>query len=79
MKINPLITKDDFLDSTANRYLFAQPICMPRHLTKLPPIATAIEGLYIADTSYYYPNDRGISESVGLGKKIATEIFYKNI
>jgi protoporphyrinogen oxidase len=79
MKINPSITEGDFLDSTANRYLFAQPICMPKHLERLPPIATVINGLYIADTSYYYPNDRGISESVGLGKKIATEICFKNI
>ena len=29
-----------------------------------------IEGLLVADTSYYYPEDRGISESVDLGRKI---------
>ena len=37
----------------------------------LPPIKTAINGLYIADTSYYYPEDRSISESVNVGKKMA--------
>ena len=30
-----------------------------------------IEGLFIADTSYYYPEDRSISESIHLGKQLA--------
>ena len=27
----------------------------------------------VADTSYYYPEDRGISESIGFGRKMARE------
>jgi hypothetical protein len=29
--------------------------------------------LWVADTSYYYPEDRGISESIGFGRKMARE------
>jgi hypothetical protein len=32
---------------------------------------TPIEGLFMADTSYYYPEDRSISESVAVGRRLA--------
>jgi len=32
-----------------------------------------VEGLWVADTSYYYPEDRGISESIDFGKKMAKD------
>jgi hypothetical protein len=37
----------------------------------VPPVALPVEGLWVADTSYYYPEDRGISESVAFGRKMA--------
>lgn len=70
-KINPSLTGNDIIDVNVSRYGFAQPICPPNFLDDLPPIKSDIEGLYIADTSYYYPEDRSITESVGLGRKIA--------
>ena len=41
---------------------------------KLPPIETDIRGLQIADTCFYYPEDRGISESVRIGKLMADNL-----
>ena len=70
-KINPSLDDADFLDIHVSRYRFAQPICEPRYLETLPPIALPVKGLWVADTSYYYPEDRGISESVALGRKMA--------
>jgi protoporphyrinogen oxidase len=69
--INPQLRDEDFLDVRASRYRFAQPICGPGHLKRLPPVALPISGLWAADTSYYYPEDRGISESVGFGRRMA--------
>ena len=43
---------------------------------KIPPVQTPIEGLQIADTCFYYPEDRGISESVRLGKAMADALGY---
>ena len=71
LSINPLLTEDDIIDVNVSRYGFAQPICPPNFLDDLPPIKSDIDGLFIADTSYYYPEDRSITESVGLGRKIA--------
>lgn len=70
-RINPTLVDEDFIELHANRYRFAQPICPPGHLDRLPPPALPVTGLWVADTSYYYPEDRGISESVGFGRKLA--------
>lgn len=70
-KINPSLTDDDFVDMRASRYRYAQPICEPGYLDKLPPVELPVRGLWVADTSYYYPEDRGISESIGFGRQMA--------
>jgi protoporphyrinogen oxidase len=70
-KINPLLSDDDFIDIRASRYRYAQPICDPGYLDKLPPVELPVKGLWVADTSYYYPEDRGISESIGFGRQMA--------
>ena len=71
MRINPDLTADDFIAARASRYRHAQPICPPRFLDRLPPPKSPVEGLWIADTSHYYPEDRGISESIGFGRDLA--------
>ena len=53
-----------------HRYEFAQTICPPGFKDMLPPMRTPMKGLYMADTSYYYPEDRSISESVHVGDKL---------
>lgn len=70
-KINPELNEEDFIDIRASRYRYAQPICDPGYLDKLPPVALPVKGLWVADTSYYYPEDRGISESIGFGRQMA--------
>jgi protoporphyrinogen oxidase len=71
MKINPSLVEQDFIDMRASRYRYAQPICDPGYLDRLPPAALPVAGLWVADTSYYYPEDRGISESIGFGRELA--------
>ena len=70
-KINPDLHEDDFIDIQASRYRHAQPICEPGFLSKLPPIELPIKGLWVADTSYYYPEDRSMTESIKLGRDMA--------
>lgn len=73
MRINPALTEEDFLDVRASRYRHAQPICPPGFLDGLPPPRLPVQGLWVADTSYYYPEDRGISESIGFGRAMARD------
>jgi protoporphyrinogen oxidase len=72
-KINPTLQDKDFLDMRASRYRFAQPIGIPGYLETIPSAKLPIKGLWVADTSYYYPEDRGISESIDFGRKIAQD------
>lgn len=53
------------------RYEFAQPVCQPgfRHL--LPTMDTGLPGLFVADTTHGFPEDRSINESVRIGKELA--------
>jgi protoporphyrinogen oxidase len=73
-KLNSQLTQDDLIDARVARLRYAQPICEPGFSGKIPPIQTLIEGLQIADTCFYYPEDRGISESVRLGREMARGI-----
>jgi protoporphyrinogen oxidase len=73
-KINPAIMPDDVLASKVARLRYAQPICEPGFAAKIPPIQTPIAGLQIADTCFYYPEDRGISESVRLAREMAERL-----
>ncbi|MCQ2999053.1 NAD(P)/FAD-dependent oxidoreductase [Pseudomonas syringae group sp. J309-1] len=75
IKINPLLNEDDFIDVKASRYRYAQPICQPHYLRGIPEARLPVGGLWVADTSYYYPEDRGISESIDFGRKLALDVI----
>lgn len=72
-RIQPALADDDVIEIRASRYRHAQPICGPGHLRTLPPVALPVRGLWVADTSYYYPEDRGISESIAFGRCMARD------
>lgn len=73
-KINPSLTPDDVLAGSVARLKYAQPICEPGFAAKIPPVQTPIAGLQIADTCFYYPEDRGISESLRFGREMAARL-----
>ena len=69
-KLNPAFRPDWVLARHCHRYDFAQTICPPGFYEMLPPMKTPVQGFYMADTSYYYPEDRSICESVKVGKEL---------
>jgi protoporphyrinogen oxidase len=73
-RLNPALLESDLLASRVGRLRYAQPVCEPGFLSKIPPVQTPIAGLQIADTCFYYPEDRGISESVRFGKLMAAAV-----
>jgi protoporphyrinogen oxidase len=72
--IQPALTQDDVLATKVARLRYGQPICEPGFAAKIPPVQTPIAGLQIADTCYYYPEDRGIAESLRLGQTMANSV-----
>jgi protoporphyrinogen oxidase len=72
--LNPELTDDDVVAFAVARLRHAQPVCPPGFAAMLPAVETSIRGLQIADTCFYYPEDRGIAESVRLGKLMAERV-----
>lgn len=70
-RLCPGFGPSDVLASRVGRLKHAQPVCEPGFAAKIPPVQTPIAGLQVADTCFYYPEDRGIAESVRLGKAMA--------
>ena len=72
--INPAVTAADVIASHVGRLRYAQPVCTPGFAAMLPPVQTAVRGLQIADTCFYYPEDRGVAESIRLGMAMADAV-----
>jgi protoporphyrinogen oxidase len=61
-------------------YLFhddaGQPIVGTNYSSKIPDHKTPIAGLYLANTTQIYPEDRGMNYSVRLGRKVAQIVSH---
>ena len=73
-RVNPAIAETDLKASLVGRLRHAQPVCEAGFAARIPPIQTPIAGLQVADTAFYYPEDRGISESVRYGAMMAAGV-----
>jgi protoporphyrinogen oxidase len=72
--VNPALNKEDLVDAKVSRLRHSQVVCSRGFAAKLPAIATPIQGLQVADTCFYYPEDRSIAESVQLGRRMARSL-----
>ncbi len=70
-RLNPRFEDSWVLAANAFRYEFAQTVCTPNFYEALPPKRSRVRGLFLADTSHYYPEDRSISESMRVGRELA--------
>jgi protoporphyrinogen oxidase len=73
-RINPEVRPKDLLASHVGRLRYAQPVCPPGFAHMIPSVQTPIAGMQIADTCFYYPEDRGISEGIRLGRAMADAV-----
>ncbi len=69
-KIFPGFSRDTINAFTISKDRFAQPIWPMQYSKIKPQYRTPIKGLYLANTSQIYPNDRGMNFSVKLGKEV---------
>jgi protoporphyrinogen oxidase len=73
-RINPNLADGDRLGAHVGRLKFAQPVYETRFTELIPPAQTPMRGLQIADTCFYYPQDRGVSESIRFAKAMVEAI-----
>jgi protoporphyrinogen oxidase len=72
--INPDLASEDLKASHVARLKYAQPVCDVGFADKIPDPQTPVSGLQIADTSFYYPEDRGVSESIKYAKRLVSNL-----
>ncbi len=70
-KINPDFDTSWVQVSYHHRVGAAQPIVGTRYSERIPNHRTPIEGLYLANTTQIYPEDRGTNYSVRMGREVA--------
>jgi protoporphyrinogen oxidase len=70
-RINPEFDLDWVEESWLFRDDGGQPIITCNYSQEIPDHQTPIKGLYLANTTQIYPEDRGMNYSVHLGQKIA--------
>ena len=74
-RINPHFSEDQVKDAFVFREKYAQPICEVGFTKDIPEIRTPLRGLYLTDSSQLHPDDRTISNSLGLGKSAAAQMM----
>ncbi len=73
-RVNPALSEADRVDSHVGRLRYAQPVCDVGFAARIPPFVTPVAGLMIADTAFYYPEDRGVSESIKFAKRMVAAL-----
>ena len=71
VKINPSFDPSWVKATWVFRERAAQPIIPMRYSERIPEFRTPLDGLYLANTTQIYPEDRGTNYSVRLGNDIA--------
>ena len=74
-RINPEFDLDWVEESWLFRDDAGQPIVTCNYSQQVPDHQTPIKGLYLANTTQIYPEDRGMNYSVHLGQKIASVVL----
>jgi protoporphyrinogen oxidase len=70
-RINPDFGEDWLREYHVSRDQYAQPVCETGFSRHKPGIETPVKGLYLTDSCQLYPDDRTVSNSIGLGRRVA--------
>jgi protoporphyrinogen oxidase len=70
-RINPGFSQDWIREYHVSRDEYAQPVCEVGFSKHKPGIETPVKGLYLTDSCQLHPDDRTVSNSIGLGKRVA--------
>ena len=74
-RINPSFDRSWIQEYHHHKVDAAQPIIGVNYSQKIPDLRTPIKGLYLANTTQIYPEDRGTNYSVRLGKQVVEKVL----
>lgn len=70
-RINPAFRREWIQEWHVSREDAAQPIITTNYSRRIPALATPIDGLYLANNTQVYPEDRGQNYSIRIGREVA--------
>ena len=70
-KINPDFDESWILETHHQKVSAAQPVIGTDYTSRLPDHRTPFSGVYLANTTQVYPEDRGTNYSVRMGRRVA--------
>ncbi|MGH2442136.1 MAG: NAD(P)/FAD-dependent oxidoreductase, partial [Chloroflexota bacterium] len=73
-RINPQFDASWITGSYSFKAPFAQPIVTKGYADRLPPHATPVPGLYVANMSQVYPQDRGQNYSIAMANALVARL-----
>jgi protoporphyrinogen oxidase len=74
-KVNPAFDAAWIKNRWLHREPAAQPIVTVGYRQRIPPLRTAVAGLFLANTTQVYPEDRGTNYAVRLGDQAAEALL----
>lgn len=74
-RLNPDFDASWIKEYHYHREQAAQPVVTRSYSEQIPARRTPIEGLYLANTTQIYPEDRGTNYSVRLGRQVADQVL----
>jgi hypothetical protein len=57
---------------------YTQPLVTPGYGGRIPEMRLPVAGLYMANMTQIFPEDRGMSYSIGLGAKVAALVMAES-
>jgi protoporphyrinogen oxidase len=77
-RVNPAFDESWVEECHISRAPFAQAICTVGFKDQVPDHQSPLAGLYITDSTQFYPEDRTISAAIRLGRRVATMIIDRD-
>ncbi len=74
-KVNPAFTREWIKGSWLFKEPAGQPLVMPNYPQRMPPYSTGVPGLYMANTTQVYPDDRGTNYAVREADEVVKELL----
>ena len=73
-KVNPAFERSWIESSWMFREPAGQPVVLPNYRERMPPYATGVPGLMLANTTQVYPDDRGTNYAVREAEEVVAEL-----
>lgn len=77
-KVFPRFDESMVIQAHVMKAEYTQPIVTMGYGSRIPPHALPVRGLYLANMTQIYPEDRGMSYSIGMGRKVAKQMLEEN-